>query len=149
MRSCIIGINAASVFRLVDGSIERLQNVTTNNTELHCRDYCDFITQKAFSVFAGCCLVVASSIRCSPSSEFLNCPQPQLPASRFSQLQLSDENVIEQWLLIDTNRVCRMGCGEMGAPRSISPVFHIALTAVPCNIHSVFGCSLFGPRKKT
>jgi hypothetical protein len=39
-------------------------------------------------VFTSHCLVVASNGRCSPSSGFPDCPQPQLPTS-FSKQQLT------------------------------------------------------------
>jgi hypothetical protein len=45
-----------------------------------------------FRVFTSCCLVAASNGGRSPSSGFPNCPRPQLPASHFTQLQLSNDS---------------------------------------------------------
>jgi hypothetical protein len=42
---------------------------------------------EVFTVLTSCCLVAASSGRCSPSSGFPNCPLPQLPASNSSSSQ--------------------------------------------------------------
>jgi hypothetical protein len=51
--------------------------------------HCNYSTHKVFSVFIGRCLTAASNGKRSPCSGFRNCPRPQLPASHFSQLQLS------------------------------------------------------------
>jgi hypothetical protein len=55
---------------------------------MHSEVHCNYSTHKVFSVFTSCFLVAVSNGGHSPSSEFLNCPWPQLPASHFSQLQL-------------------------------------------------------------
>jgi hypothetical protein len=47
---------------------------------------------KVLSVFTSHCMVAASNSGRSPSSGFPNCPQPQLPASHFSQPQLSTDS---------------------------------------------------------
>jgi hypothetical protein len=80
-------------FGLVIGFTEHLENVTTNNydslTKLHTpKDQC-YRTHKVFSVFTSRSLAAASNCGRSPSSGFPNCPLPQLPVSRFSQLQLN------------------------------------------------------------
>jgi hypothetical protein len=72
--------------------------VTTNNWQsdwvTHLKDYCNYSTYKVFSIFTSHCLVAPSSSGRSTSSEFPNCPRPQLPASHFSQLQLSTELLV-------------------------------------------------------
>jgi hypothetical protein len=55
----------------------------------HSKDHCNYSTREVSSVFTSRCLVVAFNGERSPSTGFLNCPRPQLPASHFSQLQIS------------------------------------------------------------
>jgi hypothetical protein len=88
-------------FWLVIGFIENLQIVTTNNydslTELHNPkiNHCNCSTHNVLSVFTSHCLVAAFNGRCSPASGFPNCPKPQLPASHFSQPQLSTDSTTQ------------------------------------------------------
>jgi hypothetical protein len=70
--------------------------VTTNNygslAELHTPNITvNYNAHEVFSVHTSRCLVKASNGGRSPHSGFPNCPRPQLPASHFSQLQLSTE----------------------------------------------------------
>jgi hypothetical protein len=51
----------------------------------------NYSTQKVFSIFPSRCFVAASNSGRSPS-RFPNCPRPQLPASKFSRLQLSTDS---------------------------------------------------------
>jgi hypothetical protein len=53
------------------------------------KGYCNYSTYEVCSVFTSRCLVAASNDGRSSSSEFPNRSRPQLPASQFSQLQLS------------------------------------------------------------
>jgi hypothetical protein len=62
----------------------------------HSKTDCNYSAHKAFSVFTSRCLVAASNSGLSPSSGFPNSPQPQLPASHFSQLQLSTDSTTVQ-----------------------------------------------------
>jgi hypothetical protein len=59
----------------------------------HSEDHCNYSTHKVFSVFTSCCLVVASNCGCS---HFSWVPELfwwlQLPASYFSQLELSADS---------------------------------------------------------
>jgi hypothetical protein len=82
---------------LVIGFIELLNNsLITYNYDNHAKLHAPNITitteHKVFSVFISHCLVAASNSGRSPSSGFPNCPHPQLPASQFSQLQLSTDS---------------------------------------------------------
>jgi hypothetical protein len=70
--------------------------VATNNydslTEVHTpKITCNYST--IFSVFTSRCLVAASIGGRSPFSGFPNSPRPQLPASHFSQVQLSTDSI--------------------------------------------------------
>jgi hypothetical protein len=82
-------------FWLVIEFIEHLQIITTNNydslIELHTPkiNHGNCSTHKVLSVFTSRCLLAAFNGGRSPFSGFQNCPRPQLPASHFSQLQLS------------------------------------------------------------
>jgi hypothetical protein len=88
--------------------------VTTNHydslTEFFQR--CNWSTYKVFSVFTSRCLVAASNGGLFPSSGFPNCLRPQLPASHFSQLQLSTDStnstqkVEVMWRLTISRPVC-------------------------------------------
>jgi hypothetical protein len=73
--------------------------VTTYNydclTELHTQYHCNYSTHKIFSVVTSHCLAGASNDGRSPSSGFPSCPRPQLPASHFSQLQLSSDSTTQ------------------------------------------------------
>jgi hypothetical protein len=60
----------------------------------HSRDHCNYST--VFLVCTSSCLVAASNGGHSPSSGFPNCPRPHLPASHFSQLQLSPDSITTQ-----------------------------------------------------
>jgi hypothetical protein len=72
-----------------------IRNVTTNNCyrtlSYTSKRHCNYSTHKAFSVFTIRCLVAVSNSGSSSSSGFPNCPRPQLPASYFSQPQLSTQ----------------------------------------------------------
>jgi hypothetical protein len=70
-----------SVIRFIElrSVTKRSYNCFTNSHTLQC-------TRAHTDVFSACCvftslLIMASNGRCSPSSGFLNCPWPQLPAS--------------------------------------------------------------------
>jgi hypothetical protein len=73
-------------------TLKQLLTTSNYNSFTHSQDHCNYSTHKVFSVFTNCCLVVASNSRCSPYSGFPNCPWSQLPASHFSQLQLSADS---------------------------------------------------------
>jgi hypothetical protein len=86
---------------LATGFIGHLQNITTNNygslTELHTLKITVTTAHiKSYLVFSSRCLVAVSNGGRSPSSGFPNCPRPQLPASHFSQLQLSTDSIVTQ-----------------------------------------------------
>jgi hypothetical protein len=88
---------------LAIGFIEHLQNVTTNNYEqphwvTHSKVYCNYSTHTHIvsSVFTICCLVAAPNGGRSLSSGLPNSHPPQLPASQFSQLQLSTDWITTQ-----------------------------------------------------
>jgi hypothetical protein len=74
--------------------------VTTNHygclTELHTQKITVTTAHKVFSVFTSRCLVAAYKGERSSSSGFPNSLRPQLPASRFSQLQLSTDSTRSQ-----------------------------------------------------
>jgi hypothetical protein len=55
---------------------------------IHFKDHYNCSTHKVFSVFISRCLVATSNGGLCPFSGFSKCPQPQLPASHFAQLQL-------------------------------------------------------------
>jgi hypothetical protein len=85
-------------FRLVIGFIEHLQNVITNNydclTELHTPKITVTTAHiKSSQVCTSRWLVAAFNGGHSPYSVFPNCPRPQLPASQFSQKQLSTDSI--------------------------------------------------------
>jgi hypothetical protein len=70
--------------------------ITTTVSLSYSKDHCNYSIHKVFSMFSDCCLVSASNIGRSPSSGFPNCPRPQLPASHFSQLELSTDSATAQ-----------------------------------------------------
>jgi hypothetical protein len=61
---------------------------------------------KVFSIVTSRCLVAAFNGGRSPSSGFPNCPRLQLPASHFSQLQLTPDSTSNQ--LVD----CKIAAGH-------------------------------------
>jgi hypothetical protein len=84
-------------FGLMIGLTEHLQK--RNNKKLrqshwftHSKDHCNYSIHKVSLVLNSRCLVAASNGGCSASSGFPNCTRPQLPASHFSQLQLSADS---------------------------------------------------------
>jgi hypothetical protein len=72
---------------------------------MHSEDHCNCSTHKALSVFTSRCLVAAFSGGRTPSSGFLNCPRPQLPAPHFSQLQLSTQVKVKSKFCYDRRSV--------------------------------------------
>jgi hypothetical protein len=78
----------------------RIQLATTNNydnlTKLHAPTISVTIAHKVFSVFTSRYLLTASNGGRSPLCEFPNYPRTHLPASHFSQMQLSTDSITTQ-----------------------------------------------------
>jgi hypothetical protein len=92
----------------------------------HSKENCNHSILNVFSVFTSRCLVAASTGGRFPSSGFPNCPLPQLPASHFSQLQLSTDSITTQVKFMLRPTVSRPVCFDIKPPSDTKDLIFIA-----------------------